>query len=166
MTKPALLIDVDGVLDPYAGDDDALFDSGFLPHPVHRFSIYDPSHGTLLREFAAEHDFELVWCTYRQSDANEWLSPLYGFDQLDQVKLSDGPSQQEYLTAWKYESVLDWAGDRPIAWLDDEHGDHGGQQARFLQARRAPTKLVTVDPAFGLQPSHLEEIVEWKEFAL
>jgi hypothetical protein len=163
-TGPALLMDVDGVLDPYLGDDDLLFDEhGYMPHPTSPWWIYNPTHGPLLLDFAREHGFELVWCTFRQSDANEHLSRLYGFGVLDSIVLPDGPTQVEYETSWKYASVLEWAGDRPIAWLDDEHGPHGGHESEFLQARRAPTKLVKVDPERGLLQSHLDEVVAWKE---
>jgi hypothetical protein len=155
MEKPLLLIDVDGVI--------SLF--GFDPAqpPAGRFQMVDgiahflsATAGGHLRELSQE--FELAWCTGWDEKANEYLPlaldlpaglPLVIFDEADRP-----PSAH-----WKVAGINAWAHpERPLAWIDDAHD---GRCHDWAMDRRAPTLLVTTDPAIGITEAHVAELRAW-----
>ena len=155
MDKPLLLIDVDGVI--------SLF--GFDPAqpPAGRFQMVDgithylsASAGEHLRELSSE--FEMVWCTGWEERANEYLPlalglpgplPFVTFDELDR------PAGAH----WKLAGIDAYVGpSRPLAWVDDAHND---ACAVWASSRPAPTLLVATEPAVGLGPAHVEQLLSW-----
>lgn len=152
--RPALLVDVDGVI--------SLF--GFAPEerPPGRFvNVEGIAHylsaaaGSHLRELAAH--FELMWCTGWQERANDHLVAALGLaGELPHLVFSappDGGTRH-----WKLDAIEREAGDRrPLAWIDD---DHTGCED-WARQRPGPTLLVTTSPATGITAAHVERLVAW-----
>jgi hypothetical protein len=155
MTKPLLLIDVDGVISLFGFDPSA--------PPPGRFVLVDgiphflsAGAGAHLRELAA--DYELAWCTGWEEKANEHLPPALGLPgPLPHLTLGDPTVAGN--GHWKLAAIDRFAGpSRPVAWLDDVHGESCESWASL---RRGPTLLLTTDPAVGLTPQHVRDLQAW-----
>jgi hypothetical protein len=111
--------------------------------------------GEYLRALAPH--FELVWCTGWEDKANDYLPRLL---QLPGPLpfLTFDPPMGSRSAHWKLRAVTDFAGDRPIAWVDDAFND----ECHDWAARRpAPTLLLTTDPPVGLTEQIVKDLVEW-----
>jgi hypothetical protein len=152
--RPALLVDVDGVI--------SLFGFGPAERPPGRFvNVEGIAHylsavaGPHLRELA--HHFELVWCTGWQERANEHLVAALGLaGELPHLVFSGAPGASA--RHWKLDAIEREAGDRrPLAWIDDDHA--GCEQ--WAAERPGPTLLVTTTPAVGITEGHVARLVDW-----
>lgn len=158
--RPLLLLDVDGVLNPYRGDHQWLRLWGYrsealsLPSGIHQV-WWKPEHGELLLALVEETGVELAWVTAWGGRANDLLAPRLGLPTLPVVEF-DRRSPQ-----WKFPAVLEYAAGRPLAWLDDEF-QRCGDRAGFLAARGdAPTLLHDVQPRTGLIRPDLAAVRNW-----
>lgn len=161
--RPALLVDVDGVLNPYAaperppGYDEHRYQPGLLWGPDGLRVWLNPEHGPMLVAFAQEHGLELVWATTWEHQANEWIAPRIGLDrELPVVEFGTG-------AVVKRPVVERWAQDRPFAWFDDSFSVLDLQWADERVAAGVPTMLVPVQPQVGLRRSDLPPVAEWVE---
>ncbi len=153
--RPLLLVDVDGVI--------SLF--GFPAHrqPAGSWLMVDGiSH--LLSAEAGGHlralgsRFELVWCTGWEEKANEYLPlELELPGPLPHVAFDPGATRRH--PHWKLDAVEAYAGERPLAWIDD---DHEGC-ATWAAARPTPTLLVTTRPEHGLTAVEAERLIAWAQ---
>jgi len=155
MDRPLLLIDVDGVI--------SLF--GFDPTlaPEGRFELVD-GVAHFLSAGAGEHlraladDYELAWCTGWEEKANDYLPLALGI-RGPLPCLSFGTAIPIPQAHWKLAAIDEFAGpERPLAWIDDAHDK---SCSAWANARRAPTLLLTTDPAVGLTERHVEELRAW-----
>ncbi len=157
MSRPLLLVDVDGVI--------SLF--GFDPKrpPDGKFQIVD-GIAHFLSATAGRHllklseCFEPVWCTGWEEKANDYLPLALGL-----------PGSWPYLSFdalatwgechWKLAAIDRYAGDaRPLAWIDDNHDE---RTQAWAEARPAPTLLIETDPASGLTEPHVARLVKWAQ---
>lgn len=153
MKRPLLLIDVDGVI--------SLFGFGQTDPPPGRYAFVDgfphllsAQAGELLRRLAEA--FECVWCTGWEDRADEHLPALLGTPR-GWAHLTFGPSAGH----WKLAAIDAYAGpERPAAWIDDAHDE---ACARWAAERPGPTRLILTDPAVGLTPEHVEELLSWRD---
>jgi hypothetical protein len=151
-TGPVLLLDLDGVLNPFAAPacPDAYREYEFFPgEGPERYCI---THGTWIRELAAVG--ELWWATGWGENANELYLPLLGVDPLPVVPFPPVPFEPEL----KVPAVAAVVGDRPAAWIDDNHTEAG---RRWAAQRSAPTLLVPVDPAVGWSRADVDQVLRW-----
>lgn len=152
VVRPVLLLDVDGVLNPYVA---AFCPAGYTEHAL--FPGEEPvrlcrRHGEWIAELA--DSFEVVWASAWGSEANRLLGPLLGLPGLAFVKFPPLP----FPAALKVPAVSRHLGDRPAAWLDDMLT----AEARVWAAtRHIPTLLVDVDPVVGLTRQHVDLVLEW-----
>jgi hypothetical protein len=153
-TKPLLLVDVDGVI--------SLF--GFAQHarPAGRFEMVD-GIAHFLSATAGEHlrlladAFEPVWCTGWEEKANEYLPHALGLaGPWPHLSFERNPGRNR--AHWKLDAIDAYAEARPLAWIDDAHGE---ACEAWAAARAAPTLLVTTEPATGLMQPHVEELLSW-----
>jgi len=148
-----LFVDIDGVL--------SLF--GFAPHAVPQGTwtqVDGIAH--LLSATAAGHlhrlasRFEPVWCSGWEEKANEHLPHLLGLGPYSHLTFPITEGSEH----WKLESVRAHAGDRPLAWIDD---DLNPACHAWAARREAPTLLVDTDPATGLTDAVAARLVAWAD---
>jgi hypothetical protein len=170
-TRPALLIDVDGVLNPefrcnppYCRCHPRWIRRRVFPDGQTYRVILNPAHGRKLLELASGTGSELVWATTWQAHANTWIAPHVRLPTMPWVPI-EAPSSGEIpvsIGAWKAECVAAWGGHgRPFVWFDDEP-DVADTLAEIAQKKPVGEHLVIkVNPKTGLTDDHLGEARSW-----
>ena len=145
--RPLLFLDVDGVIGRFGVEAEGrgrhIERTGYLPLDV------DERIAGWLRSL--DEAFEVVWATSWFEDANGIL-PALGLELSWPV------------LAWterKLPQILELAGERPFAWVDDDVQRELDQlrdwgEVPNLGERRL---LIRPDPARGLTESHVEELL-------
>jgi hypothetical protein len=151
-TRPILLVDVDGVLNPWEAEYVPAGYAEFEFFPGERVMLC-PAHGELLTSLA--ESFELVWATAWEHNANRLICPVLGLPDLPVVEF---PLSGRDLFFRKLPSVIEAVGDRPCAWIDDVHlPDH----YEWARERSIPTLIVDIDPAEGFTRAVAEHLARW-----
>lgn len=149
---PLFLLDVDGVLNPFAA---LSCPEGYTEHdlipggaPVRLCTV----HGAWLRELATR--FEIVWATAWGAEANRLLSPLLELPSMPVIGFPPIP----FHPAEKLAPIIRYAGDRPLAWVDDAimPAAHA-----WAAQRGTPTLLIDIDPAEGLTRQVIDRAMRW-----
>jgi hypothetical protein len=153
--RPLLAVDVDGVISLF-GFEGAIDELEGRFHLIDGMAhcISDVAGAQLLR---LAEVYELIWATGWEERANDLLPPILGLPgELPCVRF-DGRAQ--FGTAhWKLEAIDEYAGDRPLAWVDDSLDD---SCHAWAAARAAPTLLVPTESHIGITPAHTEALLGW-----
>jgi hypothetical protein len=151
--KTVLFCDIDGVI--------SLWGFGEDTRPPGRFAVVD-GIPHFLSTRAADHlldlrsSFELVWCSGWEEKADEHLPGLLGVPGgLPHLSFDRGRADVSTRAHWKLAAIEEFAGDRPLAWVDDAFNDACWTWAR---ERAAPTLLVATGPADGLLEEHADAL--------
>lgn len=176
-TKPLLLIDVDGPLNPWQAKPHRR-PEGYGTHrmnPVDQHgqawtSTYrnplrvwlKKAHGSELLKLAEV--FELVWASTWGPEANRLISPALGLPELDYVDFwaeNKDPGRPERTDGvyWKTPLIVQYAAKRPFAWIDDEIADR--DPAYVARCHQGPALLRHVSPRLGLLESDFTALSEW-----
>ena len=151
---PILAVDVDGVISLFGFEEateNPRCDFHLIDGMLHCISSSAGGHLKLLAKF-----YELVWASGWEDRANDHLPGLLGIPELPYLSF-DGRAR--FGSAhWKLDAIDDYAGDRPLAWIDDSL-DHSC--FKWAEERGAPTLLVSSDPAIGIEQRHVERLVSW-----
>lgn len=153
-TPPLILLDVDGPLNPYDAKPTRR-PPGYRTHrlkprdwPGNPLRVWlNPNHGELLLALAEDTGAELAWCSAWLDEANTLIAPRVGLPELPVVPWTPGSGK------WKWDAVLDYAGDRPLVWFDDDFSFYEQEQNDFIATRLARdlrTLLREVSPKKGL----------------
>jgi hypothetical protein len=153
VTRPLLLLDVDGVLNPYGF---SRRPAGFTDHrlfpeddePV----LVNPEHGIWISELARV--FEVTWATAWNDDANRLLAPLLGIAPLAVLTMPPAPFEPSD----KVQIVSRLAQDRPAVWIDDLHT---AKAHAWANNRAEPTLLITIAPSIGLTRDSVDQALTW-----
>jgi hypothetical protein len=172
-SRPLLMVDIDGVI--------SLFGS---PTPTDPPAVSGAVHSTFwsadsetrgdglfhsidgiphfLSSTAAENlltlapRFELVWASGWEEKANEYLPHLLGLPVLPHLSFERSVGRTN--AHWKLDAIDEYAGERPLAWIDDAFNEACHQWAH---ARRAATLLVETTPASGLTTRETQTLERW-----
>jgi hypothetical protein len=160
--KPLLLMDVDGPMNPFRArwfarrtPADGYEFHELAPAGDQTYSVaLNPEHGRRLLELASNYD--LVWATTWGAEANRLISPILGL--RSDIPVIDLPEPRALMSrrSSKAERIVDWVGQRPFAWFDDEINrptrlwlDSQGTLGRHL-AHRVPAEIGLTDPDFDV----------------
>lgn len=152
--RPILAVDVDGVVSLFGFEEAGVEAPGefrLIDGMTHCISL---GSGERLRRLAVH--YELVWATGWEERANHHLPALLGLPELPTLTF-DG--QAQFGTShWKLDAIASYAGDRPLAWIDDnlDESCHA-----WAEARLAPTLLVPTESHLGLEEGHVEALIAW-----
>lgn len=152
IVRPALLLDVDGVLNPYGT---VTCPEGFTEHdlfPGEEPVRLCPLHGEWISEL--RQVFDVAWATAWNDDANRLLAPLLGIAVLPVVTMPSAPFQPRD----KVSPVARFAAQRPAVWIDDLHP---AEAWAWSTRRREPTLLIPVAPATGLTRQAVDQALIW-----
>lgn len=150
MTRPLLLLDVDGVLCPTFRQP---LSPGQQLVEVDESDtvVMDAQMTGRLKRLGASYD--LVWCTSWEERANEYIAPLYQLPALPTISFDT-----DARATWKLPAVERFVGQRPFAWIDDELQPDAHAWAA---ERLVPTLLIDVDPRDGLTDRLVDLLVEF-----
>jgi hypothetical protein len=152
--KPLLMVDIDGVISLFGFPPEDRPDGSF--HSIDGiFHFLSSSAAAHLLELVSV--FDLVWCSGWEEKANEYLPLLLGLPNVLPF-LSFVRSPGKANAHWKLDAIDDYAGSRPLAWIDDAFNDSCHEWAA---ARATPTLLVQTDPAVGLTSKDVELLSAW-----
>lgn len=158
MADALILIDVDGVLNPWQKQGPH-WQSHQAVSEIGTFHvILNPDHGPMLLQLAAETGAELVWATTWEHHANLSIGPLIGLPELPVIECNAGPDAPGVHP--KTPGVAEYVAGRPFVWFDD---DLTAKDSRYLKAHPGVGEhlIVHVGPKKGLTPKHLELAAAW-----
>lgn len=160
--KGLLLLDVDGPLNAYSGTNKPRERAGYRKYKIlapgwdQYLNVWlHPEHGPKLLALAEETSLELVWATTWEHGANDLIRGKVGLPILPVIEFKGS-------LEWKFPAVLDYAGDQPLAWFDDDFHLFNEAREDFLEARGdLPTLLHTVSPRTGLVDEDFDAVRTW-----
>lgn len=164
-TKPLLLIDVDGPLNPYASSHNTLnkhnrqnLDRRFILHRLAGFKVWlSPWHGEQLLTLADQ--FELTWATTWEHDANEWIGPHIGLPKLPVIEWDKARIGAADGTYFKTHEIVTYAEGRSFAWVDDEISVRDEEYVKTHHP--GPARLLWINPAAGLRQFDFDTLATW-----
>ncbi|MEU9083289.1 HAD domain-containing protein [Streptomyces sp. NPDC048357] len=166
--KPLLLIDVDGPLNPYAAKAQRR-PEGYTTHRMRPTGWREgesakplrvwlnPAHGEEL--LALAEAYELVWATTWKDEANDWIGPHLGLPRLPFIDWPSMHGRAPRGTFWKTQYILEYAGERPFAWIDDDIGAMDREYVERLHPAHA--LLLRIDEQIGLVREDFDTLGTW-----
>ncbi len=159
--SPLLAVDIDGVISLFGFDQPVEPGRGDPSGAPGEFHLIDGmlhcialETGPRLTRLAGV--YELVWASGWEDRANDHLPGILGVPSLPYLTF-DGRAR--FGTAhWKLHALEDYAGSRPLAWIDDSLDPSCSEWA---EARSAPTLLVPTESDVGLLDAHVEALEAW-----
>jgi hypothetical protein len=138
-SKPLLLLDVDGVLIPHAAPKQPV---GFFRYTLLGEPVWlSPGHGAWLRPLCEQ--FQLVWASGWEHEANRLIGPILGLPPLPVIEFPRDAAGR----FTKFPTIQRMVADKPLIWIDDELT---AEVYTWATHRPAPTLLIDADPAIGL----------------
>src|SRR5436190_16015589 len=155
--RPILALDVDGVVSLFGFEGPPAEAPGRF-HLINGIAhcIPDDVGARILR---LADRFEVVWATGWEDRANERLPQILGLEGELPYLTFDGNAR--FGSAhWKVGPIDRYAGDRPLAWIDDclDESCHA-----WAASRSAPTLLAPTEPFTGLTDELTEAMLRWVE---
>jgi hypothetical protein len=154
--RPVLAVDVDGVISLFGFDEPLPQRPGLSYHLIDGVPhcISDRAGSELQR---LGETFELVWATGWEQRANDHLPLILGLPNELPCLTFDGRAR--FGSAhWKLDALGEYAGNRPLAWLDDslDESCHA-----WAASRGGPTLLAPTESHLGITAAHTDALLAW-----
>ena len=169
--KPIVFIDIDGVLNPFA-EPRFLKPFGFKRHRIiddeswQKYTMWlNPQHKDWLMSLIDIAD--LAWSTTWNKQANSKIGWRIGLPELPvaEVTIVTHDAAGVKLKCplwWKPGGILNLAQNRRFIWLDDDHDQcmktGNSERDYFRLTCKNKYQLIHVNPQYGLQPHHINDI--------
>jgi hypothetical protein len=159
--QPILAVDIDGVISVFGFDESMQPGGSAAGKAPGEFHLIDGmlhciavDTGPRLQRLA--DSYELVWASGWEDRANDHLPGILGVPELPYLTF-DGRAR--FGTAhWKLDALDEYAGERPLAWIDDSLDESCYEWA---EQRSAPTLLVPTESDVGLIDAQVEALEAW-----
>jgi hypothetical protein len=153
--QPVLFLDVDGVISLFG------FEPGDPPGRMHSIEgiPHCIGHGAAAHLARLAGRYELVWATGWEEKANEHLVSVLELPG-DLPSLSFDGRAVFGSSHWKLEAMEEYAGQRPVAWIDD---NLDGRCRTWARRRAAPTLLVETERGTGITAAHVDVLLRWAD---
>lgn len=176
MTRPALLLDVDGVLCPF-DQAEGYTQYSYSARSDLQYIWISPANTLRLARLA--ETFDLIWCTGWEHQANEHLLELHGLEAplpvieffrsaVPGVTLKfSGHSIEDNrfkMVHWKVPWIEAWAieNNRPFAWIDDEIEPGTVKWAEALsESSEIPILALPTASSQGMTDDHVDTLFTW-----
>ncbi len=153
--RPLLLVDIDGVISLFGGE--LASKTGTFHSIDGMFHFLSSTAAAHLLDLTA--DFEIAWCSGWEEKANEHLPHLLGLPpSLPYLRFDRAVGRSN--AHWKLDAIDAFAGQRPLAWIDDALNPACHEWAA---ARPAPTLLVETEPEHGLTQREAQLLRSWAD---
>ncbi len=150
--KPVLLLDVDGVLIPYAAKKQP---PGFLPYVLLGESVWlARRHGDWLRPLCER--FQVVWATGWEHDANRLIGPILELPAFPVIEFARDAARRFA----KLPTIMRVVAEQPLVWVDDELSTEAYQWAAEREAR---TLLLDANSEIGLTQEIVAAIIRFRD---
>lgn len=167
MTKKAILLDVDGPLNPFNAK---IVPEGYTAHRMHPTGfeygkglrvLLNPLHGPQLTNIGAE----IIWATMWEDDANEWIGPHIGLPKLPFIDWNDDCKWQPGGLHYKTRRIASWMNEfRPgvdFLWIDDECSKKDNE---WLNGHiEGKSSILRISPKKGITEDDLRMIELWMD---
>jgi hypothetical protein len=159
--RPILAVDIDGVISLFGFAESMQPGRADTSNAPGEFHLVDGmlhcialQTGPWLNRLAGT--YELIWASGWEDRANDHLPNILGVPELPYLTF-DGRAR--FGTAhWKLEALEEYAGSRPLAWIDDSLDDSCYE---WSERRSAPTLLVPTESDVGLTEAHVGALEAW-----
>ncbi|WP_066370071.1 HAD domain-containing protein [Herbidospora mongoliensis] len=158
--RPLILVDVDGVLNPFRRPGTA-WQSHTCTAAGVAFALWlNPDHGPRLLALARETGADLVWATTWEHDANAGIGPIIGLPELPVIEVHKGRGLEDPGCCWKIPSVAEYVNRRPFVWFDD---GLGRIDRLWLEAHPNVDRfrLLHIGGNRGIRDAHFRQARDW-----
>lgn len=167
MTKKAILLDVDGPLNPFNAK---IPPEGYQTHRMHPTGfeygkglrvLLNPLHGPALASYGAE----IIWATMWEADANIWIGPHLGLPSLEFINWDSTSKWEPGGLHFKTRRIASWMNEyrngMDFLWIDDECTK---KDKEWLDEHTdGKASIMQVSPKTGLTDMHFAAIDYWME---
>lgn len=157
--RPLLMVDIDGVISLFGVDPSGARATAGSFHSIEGIPHF-LSSAAAAHLLSLSNLYDMVWASGWEERADDHLPHLLGLPKgLPFLRLPKGVRGTRTNNAhWKLEAIEAFAGERPLAWIDDslEAGCH-----EWARQRPVPTLLVQTAPEHGLTLSEARELERW-----
>lgn len=174
--KPLLLLDIDGVLNAFGQaahiDSESSAPSQFKVAEAKGYMLF--IHESVPESVAVlEEHFTVVWATMWQSDAHifgrvagfgtEWeFIDFYETNQhIANVGGGTFGGSGRGVGYYKWPGIVQFAGDRPFVWIDDDLEDWQHDWARNRTVDGVPTLFIQPNIFEGLTIDHVKQAIDF-----
>jgi hypothetical protein len=158
---PILAVDIDGVISLFGFEEPAQPGQAGQAGAPGEFHLIDGMLHCIALENGPRLNrlsklYELVWASGWEDRANDHLPGILGLPELPYLTFE---GRARFGTAhWKLGALEEYAGSRPLAWIDDSLDSTCYDWA---DERTAPTLLVPTDSEVGLIDAQVEVLESW-----